>query len=68
MLEQEFKNGRHPVLYLSQKLTDTEKRYAVIKKKNDMLLLGVLNHSELFLKVVDLLLSLIVLHFNGLLG
>ena len=33
VLEQEFEDGRHPVLYLSKKLTDTEKRYAVIEKE-----------------------------------
>ena len=33
VLEQEFEDGRHPVLYLSKKLNDTEKRYAVIEKE-----------------------------------
>ena len=33
VLEQECEGGRHEVLYLSKKLTDTEKRYAVIEKE-----------------------------------
>lgn len=33
VLEQNFEDGRHPILYLSKKLSDTEKRYAVIEKE-----------------------------------
>lgn len=33
VLKQNFEDGRHPNLYLSKKLSDTEKRYAVIEKE-----------------------------------
>ena len=33
VLEQEFEDGRHPILYLSKKLGQAEKNYAVIEKE-----------------------------------
>lgn len=62
VLEQNFEDGRHPILYLSKKLSDTEKRL----RKNVLQLSGVLSRSEFFLKVDHLWLSRIMLHFSGL--
>ena len=33
VLEQEFKDGRHPILYMSKKFSETECRYSVIEKE-----------------------------------
>lgn len=33
VLEQNFEDDIHPILYLSKKLSDTEKRYAVIEQE-----------------------------------
>ncbi|CAC5380411.1 Retrovirus-related Pol polyprotein from transposon 297,Steroid 5-alpha-reductase DET2,Retrovirus-related Pol polyprotein from transposon 17.6,3-oxo-5-alpha-steroid 4-dehydrogenase 1,3-oxo-5-alpha-steroid 4-dehydrogenase 2 [Mytilus coruscus] len=33
VLEQEFKDGRHPILYMSKKFSDAERRYSVIEKE-----------------------------------
>ena len=33
VLEQEFGDGRHPILYMSKKFSDAERRYSVIEKE-----------------------------------
>ena len=33
VLEQEFSDGRHPILYMSKKFSSTEQRYSVIEKE-----------------------------------